>query len=327
MDGGDGDGVEVPQPADRAVEAVEHGADLSGVWSCTATPAEKARLAGAAQDDHELEVRIGRELGDRLAEPVDRRDVEDVERRPVEGERRDAAARGGGGWRRRSSDSHQASNPAARTKSAHRARCWARAIRFSGCHWTPRTHQSGAVEHGGLDQAVRREGHRHEALRQPLDRLVMAAVDQRDVAGRASSPERRLGRRPPARCGPGGPGSSTSCGRSGWVLRRQVLPERAAEIDVEHLEPAADPPDGEPRARGRRRGGPTPCSSRSGTDSTPGIGAGSPRRSARAPRPAPPQRTSAVAPATRLAAAGAPIGRHDPDALRPARPTARRAST
>ncbi len=126
-----------------------------------------------------------------------------------------------------------------------------------------------------FDDAVGRRGGHAEARRDGLDRLMVPAVDLAGVARRSAA-------RASAVASSESFSSQTSCARSnGWCggtvrlcverarhLRRDVLHERAAAGDVQHLHAAADREIGRSRARALRRPAPSSNSSRSGSTST-----------------------------------------------------------
>ncbi len=137
-----------------------------------------------------------------------------------------------------------------------------------------RTHQSASLQDDRFDEAVRRLGDRDEAVPRRLIawwwRLLTCGVSRA-----STSPSGRSGLRSRwtvwAR---ESFGSATLCSISArpgsW--RREVLPERAAEEDVEHLDAAADSPDRDLRLPRRLRAAPTPLASRSAWTSTLALG-------------------------------------------------------
>ena len=125
----------------------------------------------------------------------------------------------------------------------------ARSTRFSGCHWTAATNGPGLAGER-LDEVVRRGGERNEPRREVLHRLVVPGVDVRAVRGGESGCEREGPRSAPRDAdGVRGVGRVVSVlSREGVLdapraLRREVLPERPAERDVDDLEAATDAED------------------------------------------------------------------------------------
>ena len=136
---------------------------------------------------------------------------------------------------------------AAATSAPNSGACSARWVSSSACHWTPRQKRAAGIEER-LDRAVGRVRADLQAVAEPVDGLVMEAVDGEPAAAGQPVQRRVRAHRDGVR------GLERLVGLAVLELRAvgQVLVQRPAAGDVERLHPAADR---EQRQVARGRGG------------------------------------------------------------------------